>query len=208
MGRTNIHGARALFNRSGEAFNDIAWIAHADKLVFIISTPLTQVDIDRHADLLRANILGSWVRKCKGSSVEFDYSEPDLELRVPKVIVSSGMQAPWRETARYPPIPKFDEQPHEDVGPKEEELVYILITQGRSGDVLGKIVIEPNLERAAASVMHEALNGYSTVLMAAMLKANVGKLKDDSYLFKAVDDRRALNAVDQDPKTKSIGFWC
>jgi hypothetical protein len=205
MGRTNIHSAASLFNRSGTSFEDIAYIAHADKLAYIISTSLTQVDLNRYADLLRTNILGSWVRKCEGSSAAFAYSEPDLALLVPKVIVSSAMQVPGRERYR---IRKVEEEPPEEVGPEQKELVYILITQGRSGDVLSKIVIEPTLDRVAAHAMHEALNGYSTVFTAAMLKANVGKLKDNSYSFKAVEDRRDLKITDKDPTTKCIGFWC
>lgn len=204
MGRTNIHFALALFNRSGSSFEETAYIPYADKLVYINTKALTQADLDRFADLLRSNISGSWVRK--GSTAAFSYSEPDLALTVPKVTVSFGMQVPGRERRLYSGFRQDEEESLEEVGPeeKEKELVYILITQGSSGDVLSKVVIEPTLERAAAHAMHEALNGYSTVFTAAMLKANVGKLKDASYSFKAVQGSRALKTVDKD----YVGFWC
>jgi len=115
---------------------------------------------------------------------------------------------PEEERQHYSGVRKDDEEHPEEVGPEQEKLVYILITQGRSGDSLSKVVIEPTLDRSAAHAMHEALNGYSTVFMAAMLKVNVGKLKDDSYSFKAVENRRALKKFDKEPTTKFIGFWC
>lgn len=203
MGRTNIPTAASLFKLSGTSYEYIAYIEDADKMVYIVSTSLTQVDLDRYADLLRTNILGSWVRKCKGSPATFAYSEPDLALSVPKVIVSSGMRMPGVERDRYSGVRKVDEE-----NPQQEELVYILITQGRLGDVVSKIVIEPTLDRAAAHAMHEALNGYSTVFTAVMLKVNIGKLQDGSYSFKVVKDRGTLKTIDKEPTTKCIGFWC
>jgi hypothetical protein len=196
MGRTNVHSAMSIFKRSGTSFDEIAYIEYADKLVYIINTFLTQADLDRYAELLRTNILGIWLRKT--CSDTFCYSDAALALSVSKVIVSSSMNYK---------IQTWKEEHSEDAEPEQEELVYILITQGRSGDVLSKVVIEPTLDRAAAHVMCDALNHYSIVFTAAILKKNVVKLKDNSYGFKAVENRRALEMLDKDQKTKCIGFW-
>jgi hypothetical protein len=206
MGRTNIHSAGSLFKRSGTSFEEIAYIVDAQKLVYIVNTPLDQTDLDRYAELLRANILGSWVRK--DSSPEYAYSQPDLQHSIPKVVVSSGMKALRSEIRSYSGVLESEDEESEELDLGQKELVYILITEGRSGAVLSKTVIEPTQERAAAHAMHEALNGFSIVFTAAILKVNVGKLGLNSYSFKAVENRRALERIDEDPTTKYIGFWC
>ena len=192
MGRTNIHQALALFIPSGTVLDEIAHIPYADKLLYIVATPMDQTDVNRYAGFIRKANMRSWIRKEAGSS------EPDGTITIPKVMVSFGMQSPGAENTVE----------EEHVGPKPDELAYVLIIQGRSGDVLGKPVIEPTVHCAAARVMHEVLNGYSTVFMAAILATNAGKLSDCSYSFKAVEYSRELKTIDEDPGLRCIGFWC
>jgi len=212
MGRTNIHRASSLFNRSEYFHECIAYIEHAQKLVYIIKTALTQTDVDRHAVLFRANMFGSWIRK--DTSAPIAYSNPDLAVQVPKIVLSSSM---WDLRSRYSYVEiqmaednaqeEAKTETREEATLKEDDLVYILIIQGRSGDMLSKIVIEPTFDRAAAHALHEALNGYSTVFTAVILRVNVGKLNDDSYSFRAVQDLQALAMIEQDLTQRCIGFW-
>lgn len=57
-----------------------------------------------------------------------------------------------------------------------DRLVYVLVVQGRSGDAVGKLLVESSWERAAVAVLHEAINAYSVVFPGAMLERNVERL--------------------------------
>ncbi|KAJ9634080.1 hypothetical protein H2201_009056 [Coniosporium apollinis] len=208
MGRTNIHRAQSLLNRAGTSFEEVAFIPDAERLVYIISGALTQDHLDRYADVLRNNRAGSWIQKDEGPPWKFAYSQGDQRLSIPKINVSNGMQVPGKEGPRYVGFRKAPDEYPEEHGPEEIELAYILVIQGQTGDTRCKLVVETSLERASSAIMHEALNGYSTVFTAAMLKANLAKLQDEAYALNVVEDRKTLKVIDSDPTSKCIGFWC
>jgi hypothetical protein len=207
MGRTNVHSAYALISDAGSDRETIAYIAYADKLVYTHATHLNQRDLDHNADLLRSGALGSWIRKeASGAVVN---CEPDVPVKVPKVVASPGLQRPGREIGRRVNWQATSEHGQkEEEGPTRKELVYVLISQGQSGNVRGKVVIEPSLERAAAHAMYEVLNDYSVNFTAAVLECDIDKLQDESYGFRAVSERKLLKGASEDTKSKMIGFWC
>ena len=59
-------------------------------------------------------------------------------------------------------------------GEQEQRLSYILIIQGVSGRDKLKIIVEDSLDKAAVVMLHEALNGFSTVFSAAFLPRFIG----------------------------------
>lgn len=63
---------------------------------------------------------------------------------------------------------------------------YVLVIQGRSGASKAKVLVEGSVEGAAATMMFEAINGFSTVFCAAF----EGDLRyvSASAAFRAVGD--------------------
>jgi hypothetical protein len=57
-------------------------------------------------------------------------------------------------------------------------------------------------------MLYEALNGYSTVFTAAILKANLENIRDDIYVLKAVHNSETLRDLNNDLKDRVVGFWC
>lgn len=49
----------------------------------------------------------------------------------------------------------------------DERIRYVVLIQGKSGMSKIKVMIANTLEQAATTMLHEALNGYSTVFSAA-----------------------------------------
>jgi hypothetical protein len=208
MGRTNIHRAESLASRAGSSFEEIALIPHADKLVYIVTDGLDQEHLDRFSGVLRGCKAGSWIQEREGSHPSFNYSQGDRSLAVPRINISNGMQRLGKERSLNPGISQVHTQSSLDNGPRETELLYILIVQGQTGDTMCKLVIETSLERACSAIMYEALNGYSTVFTATMLRANLENMRDETYTLRAVRERKALRTVDSNTKSRSIGFWC
>ncbi|KAH7083043.1 hypothetical protein BKA63DRAFT_502132 [Paraphoma chrysanthemicola] len=199
MGRTNIHSSSQLLRYAGSDFDQIAHIPYADKLVYIHSTTLNQADLEIYVTLLRSGILGSWVGTDAAGRVV--YCQPDVPHSIPKVVISAGLQHQRQESG-------IGNISTDDLGPAQEELAYVLISQGKSGNVRGKVAIEPSWERAATLAMYEVLNGYSVVFTAAMLKRDVDRLHDETYKLRAVGERSALRTISADDTERIIGLWC
>jgi hypothetical protein len=208
MGRTNIHPAGALVKNAGVSFEEIAWIDYARQLVYIINNPLGQEDLDRYTDVLREYKVGSWIQKSEDNREHFAYCQGDRSLTVPKINVSNGMQKPGGERRPYGGFRIAQDNLSEDYGPEETELAYILIIQGQTGNSRCKLVVETSHDRASSAMMYEALNGYSTVFSAAILKANLAKLRNQAYALKLVQDSKTLKTIDCDLDSQCIGFWC
>jgi hypothetical protein len=205
MGRTNIHNATSLLSRVGREFEEIAYLAYAEKLVYIISTGLNQSDLDFYTDHIRTNLTCCWFEKDQGCLTKFRASRADDRLPVPKIVVSRGLREPGSELPRR--VSRNDNEP-QDTMLRTPELSYVLLSQGSSGAMRAKITIEQTLERAAAHVMHEALNGYSVVFSAAILRVNLPRLSDDSYSLRVVQNSEELALLGSVVEDRVIGFWC
>ena len=57
-----------------------------------------------------------------------------------------------------------------------EQTSYVVVIQGRTGARKAKVFIHTDLDQAAATMLHEALNGYSTVFSAAYFPRQQGTL--------------------------------
>jgi hypothetical protein len=208
MVRSNIHRTHDLVKKAGRSFEEIAFIDYARQLVYIITKALVQEDLDRYTDVLRECKVGSWIQKSQDNRESFVSCPGDRSLTVPKIIVSNGMQNPGSEIHLYAGSRVAQDNLSEDYGPEETKLAYILVIQGQTGDSKCKLVVETSLDGATSAMMYEALNGYSTVFSAAMLKSDLAKLRNQAYALKAVQDRKSLRTVDGSQDCQCIGFWC
>jgi|SRR5690242_10387378 len=206
--RTNIHRADTLVSRAGRSFEEIALIAYAEQLVYIVSRSFNQEEVDRFSGVLREYKIGSWCQKQEDIHRGFSYCQGDRSVRVPRINISYGMKSSDKEmmfNARLSPIHNKSSL---DNGSQEMDLLYILIVQGQTGETTCKLVIEMSLENACSTMMSEALNGYSTVFTGAMLKANLGNLQDGTYTIRAVHDAKGLSTLNGNTEARVIGIWC
>lgn len=115
---------------------------------------------------------------------------------IPRINISNGMQRLGKERSLDPGIPQVHDRPSLNDGLQETELLYVLIVQGQTGDTTCKLVIETSLEKACSAMMYEALNGYSTVFTAAILRGSLENLRDETYTLKAARDCKMLRTID------------
>lgn len=150
MGQTNIHQATQILQRAGShvRFNDQATIQPFNKPVLISSGPFTQDDVERYTWCLKSPHIGSWIRKHTPSASTAATTSADDALNIPQIRVGPGLA----------------QNPNASVN---DSTRYILVIEGRSGASKAKVFIENSTDAAAATMMHEALNGYSTVFCAA-----------------------------------------
>jgi hypothetical protein len=151
MSPTNIHNAGALLSRAGNdgTLADQAVIMPFNKPVFIVSGPFSQDDIDQYRWCLKSPHIGSWIREDAVSTSAAStgaITPADDRLEIPQIRVSPGLS------------PKL---------PSGDQTRYVLVIQGRSGAKKVKVMVGNTVEQAAATMMHEALNGYSTVFSAS-----------------------------------------
>ena len=57
-------------------------------------------------------------------------------------------------------------------------------------------------------MLYKALNGYSTVFTAAILKANLENIQDNTYVLRAVYDSETLRDTNNDLNNRVVRFWC
>lgn len=147
MGPTNIHYPAQLLERASiqGVFSDQAVVKPFGKPVLIISGPFAQEDIDRYQWCLRSTDIGTWIEEDKETQTG-KVSEPDVGMEVPKMRIGPGLSRASNSA---------------------EQLRYVLVVEGRTGSRKVKVLIESGLDQVAATMLHEALNGYSTVFSAA-----------------------------------------
>ena len=155
MGITNIHYPSQLLQRAADRvpFADQAIIQPHRKNVLVVSGPCSQEDVDRYEWCFRTTELGKWITQ--GSTGEGpQVVTADTGMPVPRITVSPGLA---RTTVN-----------------NQQPLSYVLIIQGTSGAEKLKVVVEDNTDKAATTMMHEALNGFSTVFSAAFVRRYTG----------------------------------
>lgn len=146
MGQSNIHYPAQILLRAAQngVFSDQALVQPFNKPVLVVSGAFSQEEIDSHTWCLKDPNIGSWVRR--GTSNTSSAISADDSLHVPQVRTGPGLS--------------------QNLTPSDQTR-YILVIQGRSGASKAKVLEETSLPMAASAIMHEALNGYSTVFSAA-----------------------------------------
>nr|POE54178.1 hypothetical protein CFP56_63481 [Quercus suber] len=144
MGITNIHRPSQLTTRSAYEFADQAMIQPLQQPVLVVTGPFSQADVDKYEWCLRSTQLDSWILR-NHQTGKCSFVDADSGIRVPQIRVGPGLA---------------DKE-------EQHQRKYILVIQGNSGNSRAKVVIEDSLEKAATTMLHAALNGYSTVFSAA-----------------------------------------
>jgi hypothetical protein len=120
-----------------------------DKPVLIVSGPFSQHDVDRYKWCFKGAYIGSWILRdavSVSSATKSSIAPTDEGLDVPQVRIGPGLS--------------------EDLS-WDDKRKCILVIQGRTGVNKVKLMVAGSREQAAAIMMHEALNGYSTVFSAS-----------------------------------------
>jgi hypothetical protein len=120
-----------------------------NKPVLVVSGSFSQDDIDRYTWCFKSPHIGSWIRRdVVSTSVASTgaITPADDRLDIPQVRVGPGISQKL---------------------PSGDQTRYILVIQGRSGANKVKLMVGNTVEQAATTVMHEALNEYSTVFSAS-----------------------------------------
>jgi hypothetical protein len=147
MSPTSIDSSLALLSRvsSNGTFSDEMAMLPFDKPVLIVSGPFSQEDIDRYTWCLKNPHIGSWIRGdalSTSSATSGAITSADEGPNIPQIRLGPGLS--------------------KDL-PESRERRYVLVIQGRTGAHKVKVMVADSREQAATIMMHEALNGYSTV---------------------------------------------
>jgi hypothetical protein len=130
---------------SDGVFSDQMAMLPTDKPVLIVSGPFSQHDVDQYTWCFRSPHVGSWVCEDVASdaaATKGDIVSVDERLDIPQVRLGPGLS--------------------KDL-PRRKKTRYVLVIQGRTGAHTVKVMVADSREQAATIMMHEALNGYSTV---------------------------------------------
>lgn len=189
MSTANIYKPTLLLSRANVAntFSDQATILPFNKPVLVVSGPFSQDDLDKYTWCLKSPQIGSWIRSdgmSTSSAIAGAITSADERLDIPQIRIGPGLSQDLHATY---------------------ESRYVLIIQGRSGAHKVKVMIANTLEQAATIMMHEALNGYSTVFSTSYKGPNLPELPFRAKL-KATDSRFGNETLEGE--YTSIAFVC
>lgn len=111
----------------------------------------SQCHVEKFSTIMQTasrSMMGTWIQIPSGICCE-----PDTACKVPKIVVSRAFQHKGSDFAKFSP-----------------SISFIYIVQGLCDASKAKVVLAWDVETAAAGMIHEALNGYSTVFSAAIHK--------------------------------------
>ncbi len=94
--------------------------------------------------------------------------------------------------------------------PHEEEYTYILVIEGKNGSREAKVMVRGTRQDIADVMMHEALNGYSTVFSGVILRRNYENVfgnEAGTWEFKQVNTFGEAIAVESKDEM-TIGVIC
>lgn len=205
MGPTNIHHSGSLLSRAGQKnFNDQATFQPFGRPVFINTIEPDQLELNHFVNLLNSRVHNIWISRSSNGS--FKAVEAAAALPIPKICISAGLADPPERR-----VPRAYKNPSPPPAIKAD-YTYILIIEGKSASREAKIVAKSTLQGIADTMMHEALNGYSVVLSAAILRRNYNKLfgqDNGNWKFKQVDNVESAIAVeDEDKEGMTIAIIC
>ena len=127
MGRTNIHRAEALASRAGSSFEEIALIAHADKLVYLVNGKLSQEQLNQISEILQKCKIGSWIQRQNDSERGYSYCQGDRGVDVPRINISNGMQRLVKSRSLYPAVSHRQDESSFDNRLQATDLLYVIV---------------------------------------------------------------------------------
>lgn len=192
MGQTNIRSGGAILERAGRPGEDSACIPDFQKYVLITGHDFTIGDIQKYWNLLRFGNCDVWNKKGVGFN-DYQPVEADQASQIPMVHVSKAVKPELGYGARS----------------DSDELVYIIVVEGRNRNIRSKLVDRVDLARMGTDIFWECVNGYSIVFSGAVLKADWnarGEWPRD-VKFKHVKSKKAL-VEPAEAGQRVVKIWC
>lgn len=196
MGSTNIRFARDLLRHAGGEQFMPAIMPELNRFVHLQGHFFEQEELDTYAKLLSDLRKDTWLHKDKQGNLVTGRADDPIDR--PSVLTSSGLKENHR-----PAVRRIDEP---DTTPKQA-LAFVLVIQGKSAALCGKVRLFYTLDAAAAAMFAEAANGYSTVFSAAILRADAKRFMVEAPGYRKVDTISAL-AESGGEKGKAIAMLC
>ena len=166
MSPTNIRHASDLLTRAGRSFDDQATIQPFGKQVYTIYTDtFPQEVLNQYASLFNHGVEGKWLSYQNDTTKLFKIVQPSPPMGIPKLMISCALAED--------PLPNHSKAPNRQ--PKEP-LDFLLIVQGSTGSDRSKLVVARGRTEAATTMLHEAMNGFSTVFTGALLRSDMNLL--------------------------------
>jgi hypothetical protein len=131
-------------------FKDEMTMLPFNKPVLVVSGPFSQDDINQYTWCLKNPHIGSWIRAdevSQSAATRGSITSADERLDIPQIRLGPGL---------------LEYMFHNNQEPR-----YVMVIQGRTGAHKVKVMVANTREQAATVMMHEALNGYSTVFSTA-----------------------------------------
>lgn len=192
MSPTNIRYASDLLTRAGTIFDDQATIQPLGKQVYTIYTDtFLQEALDTYASLFRHGVEGRWLSYSNDFTKVIKVVQPSPPSDIPKLVISCALAEDSR--------PGSPEAPDQHPG---ESLDLLLIFQGSAASQRSKLAVARSLTDAATIMLHEAMNGFSTVFTEALLRSDMKQLFHDGgyrgYSLRKCQDVASLNAFSKE----------
>lgn len=200
MGFTNIHHATQLLNHAGGEQFFPAIMPDHQRFINLNGHNFTQEELDAFTDILHHPRKDVWLRRKNDIDKFLVAGRADDPIDRPSVRTSTGLKKDHR-----PAVRRIDEP--EDTSPKPA-LAFVLIIRGRSAALCSKVRLSYSLKAAAAVMFEEAVNGYSTVFSAALLKTDVRRLDQPDAQFKKVDTIAQLYEAVEGRDRDAIALLC
>ena len=176
---------------------DQAVIPAFNKGVLLIGREFVQEEIDNFSGLLYSGLRDRWIQD-DGRAITQAVTSDNI-VSYPSLYTSPGL----REDRRWSGL---QEKPRDKDG-RPIELAYIIVVRGRSAGLFSKVRVFYSTFAVAAGILEEALQGFSVVFSAAILKRDVSRLTHRDLPFrKAHGVNTLIQAADEEEPT--ILLWC
>lgn len=201
MGLTNIRFASDLLRMAGSQRALPAVFPEFNKGVLLNGHFFEQEELDAYAAWLRHPLKDIWLRRDDQATALIP-GPADQPIDKPSVVTSSGVQE-----NHTPAYRRSDEPMDTTLKPAR---AFVLVVRGRSAALCGKVRVLYTLNAAAAAMFEEAVNGYSTVFSAAVLRTDVGRMGEEGGAeFRKVDTVAQLyEAASGEGNGKVIAVLC
>ena len=94
---------------------------------------------------------------------------------------------------------------------KKLDLCYLAVIQGKQGASRSKCIVRSNPRSLAASILHEAINGYSTVFTGCFLGSAVVAKEFEWVIARSLPDLDKIQEENEKRLTgcpNVVGIWC
>ena len=204
MSPTNIRHASDLLTRAGRPFDDQATIQPFGKQVYTIYTDTNPQEVlDKYASLFRHGVEGKWLSYGNNITKIIQVVQPSQPSSIPKVLISCAL-------ALDPRPSDFKSQDQEP----REPLDFLLIIQSGAASERSKLVVARSRTEAATTMLHEAMNGFSTVFTGALFRSDMNLLFHDNtkggFSLRKCHDVASLNTFSEERSkhAQELGVIC